>query len=176
MSHVFTAACLSEMRPRRRAVRNKRLRLWLWVVHPCVSVLCQAHCSAGYRALQDTYLMRRLWLCNCRLFSELLWEMYFKGAKAAITATKTGPFVWSLSPTQQHWSQRCYTADWIMERVISRLWVFLTLRTDYSSLKACSAFLLLGRVLSEGFFIHGIYSLVLKSNLVIIHEAVLLSV
>ena len=56
----------------------------VWLIPVC----CRSHCSAGHR---DTCLMRRLWLCNCRLLlSQLLWEMDVKGAQTVMTIAKQG--------------------------------------------------------------------------------------
>lgn len=108
------------------------LRLWLveWFISVCV--LCQAHCSAGFRALQDTYLMRRLWLCNCKLLWELLWEMYFRGAKQPLLQQNR-----AMCEAKSH----CIEADmrrlrvplplllhtdYVMDQYILCLWVSLT--------------------------------------------------
>lgn len=87
------AARLGKMRSRGPAVRYKHSTVTSKVVHLCVCALHQTHCSAGCGALQDTYLMRRLWLCNCRLLWDLLWEMYFRGAKQPLLQQNQGVWV-----------------------------------------------------------------------------------
>lgn len=152
------------------------------MVHLCVSVLCQGHCSAGYRALQDTYLMRRLWLCNCRLLWELLWEMYFRGAKQPLLRQN-----WATCVRQSHtvalkliwrdWSCCCHTfhtliISWIDSyRVCESVKLLIFFFFSFFQQIACDAACLPGKALSKGFILRrGL--LASKSKPVIIYEAI----
>lgn len=69
LSSAFDVPWLSGMLPRRPALTNEQLMLWMAELsNPRVSACFSDPLFCRLQSpTQDTYLMRRLWLCNCRL-------------------------------------------------------------------------------------------------------------